>query len=53
MPKASPPGRNFFVHAKRFSRALRGAVESLDHGKSYVFEGYSWLKERLFGELAE
>jgi len=30
-------------------RALKEAAESLDQGKGYVFEGYEWLQEQLFG----
>lgn len=32
--------------------ALNSAMKSLDHGKRYVFEGYSWLKGELFGSTS-
>jgi hypothetical protein len=30
-------------------KALRGAFEALDQGKGFVFQGYTWLEEKLFG----
>ncbi|MGA8153316.1 MAG: hypothetical protein WB952_20360 [Terriglobales bacterium] len=29
--------------------ALRNAMNSLDHGKGYVIQGYTWLEKELFG----
>jgi hypothetical protein len=29
--------------------ALKNAFESLDQGKSYVYEGRTWLEKELFG----
>jgi hypothetical protein len=30
-------------------KALKDAFESLDHAKSYVYEGRAWLEKKLFG----
>ncbi len=51
------PWRDLFLNElqKRFSGAhsatkeLQNAIESLDHGKSYVFAGYKWLFTQLLG----
>jgi len=32
--------------------ALNSAMESLDQGKRYVFEGYGWLQKELFGSTS-
>jgi hypothetical protein len=34
-------------------RALKDAIESLDKGKRYVSEGYTWLASKLFGSPDE
>lgn len=40
-----------FVSANSRQReALKKALESLDHGKRFVFEGYTWLEQNLFGK---
>ena len=33
-------------------RVLKDAVESLDRGKRFVWEGYDWLEEKLLGNPA-
>lgn len=38
----------FAVDRRERIDALRSAIGSLDQGKRYVSEGYSWLKETLF-----
>ena len=38
-----------FSGFSRLRQALKDSVESLDQGKSYVYEGYDWLYEELFG----
>jgi hypothetical protein len=42
--------QNRFVGANQIQRAaLQDAFESLDRGKRYVYEGYTWLEEKLSG----
>lgn len=33
--------------------ALKSAMKSLDQGKRYVFEGYSWLEKELFSKSGQ
>jgi hypothetical protein len=41
--------RNQFQGFPRSQNVLKDAVQSLDHGKRYVFDGHGWLYGELFG----
>ena len=38
-----------FIGDSSAKKPLKDAAESLDRGKGYVFKGYAWLEEQLFG----
>jgi hypothetical protein len=42
-------GDRFAGDSSERTAVLKEAMQSLDQGKGYVFKGYAWLEQELFG----